>query len=94
VSTVVSLLNNVGPAWGWAIAFIWLTWQLYCPIPKHETKLQSWHGDLTERFERIEIGQVAISEEVEDVDATKIRDIHEKQGLTTEELKDPLDSEG
>ena len=69
-------------------AFVWLLWELYCPLPNHTTKLQSFHNDLTTRFQRLEVGQISLAEQIEDADEDRFREIHDKDRLTTEAFKD------
>jgi len=82
------IAEYVGPQWGPIVPFLWLLWQLYCPFPNHETKLQTWFGSLTERFDRVEKGQIALAEEIRTVDEGKFREIHEGDELTTSAFKD------
>jgi len=97
VSSFLSLINNFGPAWGWLLTLAWVTWQLYCPITNHTTKLQSWHDALTARFERIETGQVALAEQVDGADTQRIKRLHDRSTLTTDDLqhtvRDDMDSQ-
>jgi len=87
MSVAVELLGAVGPIWSVPGLILWLFWQLYCPFPNHTTKLQQWHEDLTQRLKRIEIVQIAISEEVGGVDEETIKEVHGKGGLSADDLK-------
>lgn len=78
-------ISEISPTWGWALTMGWILYQLYNPF--WETKIQKFHNDLTDRFERIEVTQVAIAEEVSGMDADEVKDAHGKEGLTTSELK-------
>jgi len=88
MSVAVELLGAVGPIWSVPLFLVWLMWELYCPFPEYSTKLQQWHTDLTTRLERIEVAQIAISEEVSGVDEKTIKDIHGRTGLSASDLKE------
>jgi len=83
---LVGAVNSLGPSWGWLALAMWLAWQLYCPLPNHETKLQSAHNDLTTRLNQIEITQIALGEYVDGVDAERIRRLHGAESLSPNDL--------
>lgn len=87
------IINTLGPSWGWLVFFAWILWEIYSPIPNHETKFQQFHGDLTARLERHEIGQISLAEEVDGVRATKYRQIHGREQMTTTSFKDGNEDE-
>lgn len=87
MSLLLDLVNSIGPAWGWAIVILWTTWQLYCPLPNHKTKVQRFHDDFTGRLRRIELIQIALAEEVADVNEHQVRDLHGEDGLTSSDIK-------
>lgn len=86
LSSLLGLVDSLGPSWGWALLFVWTLWQVYCPLPNHETAFQSFRTDLTNRMDRHEIGQISLAEEVDGVDSEKYRQIHDKQRLTTSDF--------
>lgn len=86
LSSAATLLNELGPAWTPLGAFVWLLYQLYWPY--HETKIQNYHHQLSRRLERIEITQVALAEEVGGVSAKEVKAIHDKDSLSTSDLKE------
>jgi hypothetical protein len=85
---VDSVVSSLGPAWTPVIAFAWLLWELYCPIPGHTTKIQQYHEDMTARLERIEVTQIALSEEVAGVNESRVKEVHGQEDLSVSELKD------
>jgi len=79
-------LLETDPALVITIQFCWILWELYCPIPNHQTKLQQYHHDFTTRLKRIEVGQVALAAQVEAVDEDKYKDLHNKDSLSPADL--------
>lgn len=87
MSVLIDLLIQFGPMWGWLILFVWGTWQLYCPLPNHTTKLQAFHDDFSGRLQRIELTQIALAEEVANIDEQDVRDLHGEESLRASDLK-------
>jgi len=85
---VVTLIDSLGPSWGWIGLGTWVLWQLYCPLPNHCTKLQQVRRDFTERLRVIETTQIALAEEVAGVDEGEVRTLHGEDGVTVSQLKD------
>lgn len=79
------MIDTVGPSWGWLVGFSWLMYQLYNPF--YQTKLQQYHHDLSARFHRVEVVQVAISEEIDGIDEDFVKELHGQSGLSTNDLK-------
>lgn len=79
MSLLTEILVTNGPTVGWALVILWGMWQLYCPLPNHTTKLQQFHDDLTLRLRRIELTQIALAEEVTNVDEGAVRNLHEDE---------------
>jgi len=77
--------DDISPVWGWVVLIVWVNYQLYWPF--WETKVQQFHNDLTTRLRRIEITQVALSEEVSGVDSESVKDIHGHESLSASDLK-------
>lgn len=86
----MAFVGSISPTWGWLLLFAWVSYQLYWPF--WQTKVQAWHGNVTARFHRIEIGQINLAELDEDADEERYRDLHAKSSLTTRDLKDLEDS--
>lgn len=83
--SLTAIISNVGPTWGWLAFFGWIFYQLYWPFS--QTKIQTFHEDMTTRLERIEIIQVALGEEVTDINENKIKDVHGQTDLSSSDLK-------
>ena len=85
MSVLIDIIGGVGPAWGWLAFFGWGTYQLYWPFS--QTKLQHFRDDFTGRLKRIEVTQVALSEELDGVDEGTIKELHGQEELSTADLK-------
>jgi len=83
---VVTLIDSLGPSWGWIGLVSWVVWQLYCPLPNYETKLQQWHNHFVGRLETHETVDIALAEG--DVSAAKVREQYGRQRLASSELKE------
>lgn len=89
VGTALSSLGQFGdisPVWGWLVMAVWVMYQLYWPF--WETKIQIFHNNLARRLYDIEIVQVSIAEEVENVDADRVKEIHDKSRLSSSDVKE------
>lgn len=56
------------------LMFMWVLYQMYNPL--WDTKMQSFRHDFTERFQRLEVGQISLAEEVDGVNEQKLASIH------------------
>lgn len=90
---ITSAFTSFGPVWAPTLTFIWVLWEVYCPIPTHQTAFQSFRDDLTARMDRHEIGQISLAEQVDGADAEKYRKIHDKERLTTTDFLEDTKSE-
>jgi hypothetical protein len=88
LGSVFGIIDSVGPSWGWAVFLLWTIYQVYNPLPNHQTAFQSFRADLTARMDRHEIGQITLAEQVDGADAEKYRQIHDKERLTTADFLD------
>lgn len=79
-------IGNISPVWGWLVMAVWVMYQLYWPF--WETKIQHFHNDLSRRLYRIEVVQVSLAEEVPNVDADRVKEIHDKARLSSSDLKE------
>lgn len=83
---VAEIAAQIGPSWGWLVFLVWGAYQLYWPF--QTTKLQQYHEDFTHRLQRIEMTQIALSEEVAGVNEKQIKEIHGEKGLSVSDLKE------
>lgn len=71
--------------WGWVVLFIYVSYQFYWPA--WDTKFQAFHDDFATRLRNIEVTQIALAEEVVEIDEERVASLHDRDEFDPSDLK-------